>query len=356
MKRIIFHHPVAVDGESSGSQIRPLKMLEAFRAIGYEVDEVMGYIKDRKKAIKKIKQNIGNGVKYDFLYSESSTMPTALTEPHHLPIAPFFDFNFFKFCKNNEIKIGLFYRDIYWVFNEYKESLSYLKYKLANYFYRFDLKMYNRYIDILYLPSLKMNNYLPIEFKKEVRALPPAIELKKIEHKSSKSIEFIYVGGISSLYDLKLFSSVVYDYKDMKFHLCIRRNEWENIQDDYDKFNPKVYHLLGEALSKVYQKSNIAIYFIKPNKLWEFAMGVKLFEYISYKKPIIAVKNTAVGNFIEKNNIGWVINYKEEELKELLIKLKKEPILIEEKIKNIEKIIPYNTWEARAKQVAKELR
>ena len=356
MKRIIFHHPVVVDGKSSGSQIRPIKMLESFRKIGYEVDEVMGYVNERKQAIKKIKQNIENGIEYDFLYSESSTMPTALTQSHHLPIAPFFDFNFFRFCKNNGIKIGLFYRDVYWVFDEYKESLSYFKYQLAKYFYRFDLNMYNRYVDVLYLPSLKMNNYLPIEFKKEVVALPPAIELKNIENKSSKSIDFIYVGGVSSLYDLKLFSSVVYAYKDMGFYLCTRQNEWKNIQDDYGQFQPTIYHLSGDALSEVYQKSDIAVYFIKPNELWGFAMGVKLFEYISYKKPIIAIEGTAIGDFVQANNIGWVIKYDKEELKRLLDYLEKNPQQIDEKVKNIEKITATHTWEARAKQVAKELR
>ena len=98
--RIIFHHPLPLRlNSSSASGIRPVRMLEAFRQLGYEVDVVAGYSSERKKIIKKIKQKIENGVKYDFIYSESSTMPTVLTDKHHLPLNPFLDFGFLFFVK-----------------------------------------------------------------------------------------------------------------------------------------------------------------------------------------------------------------------------------------------------------------
>ncbi len=86
MKRIIFHLPFRPDiNRASASQIRPFKMIEAFKASGYRVDIVMGCAKERKGLIERIKQNIKNGIVYDFLYSESSTMPTLLTESHRIP-------------------------------------------------------------------------------------------------------------------------------------------------------------------------------------------------------------------------------------------------------------------------------
>lgn len=56
-------------------------------------------VKKEKKKIKKIKSNIKEGIKYDFLYSESSTEPTLLTEKNHIPLYPFLDFGFLKYCK-----------------------------------------------------------------------------------------------------------------------------------------------------------------------------------------------------------------------------------------------------------------
>ena len=99
-RRCIFHIPNYIDKTSkSGSSLRPQMMLEAFETIGYQVDYVMGYGEERKKAIGKIKQNIKNGIKYEFMYAENATIPTLLTEKNHFPRYPFLDFDFFAFCK-----------------------------------------------------------------------------------------------------------------------------------------------------------------------------------------------------------------------------------------------------------------
>lgn len=81
-----------------------MKMIEAFKECGYEVVVVEGYGKERKRQIKEIKSNILKGVKYDFLYSESSTMPTLLTEKNHLPLYPFLVFHFLRFARNMGLK------------------------------------------------------------------------------------------------------------------------------------------------------------------------------------------------------------------------------------------------------------
>lgn len=172
IKRCIFHIPNHIEFEGkSGSNIRPIKMLEAFKNIGYEVDYVMGYGKERKESIKKIKNNIRNGIKYEFLYSESSTMPTLLTEKKHLPTYPFLDFGFFRFCKKNKIKIGLFYRDIHWKFDIYRKAVPFFKRCVSIPFYRYDLKMYKKTLDILYLPTERVKKYIP-KFNR-IKTLPP---------------------------------------------------------------------------------------------------------------------------------------------------------------------------------------
>ena len=71
-KKCIFHIPNALDPMgTSGSQVRPRKMLQAFKNIGYDVDVIMGYGKSRLRSIREIKKKIIEGVKYDFLYSPS---------------------------------------------------------------------------------------------------------------------------------------------------------------------------------------------------------------------------------------------------------------------------------------------
>ena len=159
---IIFHHPLPLDeNPNSASRIRPLRILEAFKKLGCRVDLVTGFSAERKKKINTIKKNIQNGIKYDLLYSESSTMPTILTDPHHLPLHPFMDWLFFKFCNNNGIPIGLFYRDIYWLFETYSDGLNTLKRVVAKTAYWFDLWVYQQTLSKLYLPSLEMGRYIP---------------------------------------------------------------------------------------------------------------------------------------------------------------------------------------------------
>ena len=53
-KRCIFHIPNYIDKTSkSGSSVRPQMMIKAFEEIGYHVDYVMGYGKERKSQIEK---------------------------------------------------------------------------------------------------------------------------------------------------------------------------------------------------------------------------------------------------------------------------------------------------------------
>ena len=114
---MIFHFPLPLDSNAkSASGIRPLRMIAAFESLGYKVVLVTGYFSERKDCIAKIKEKIRRGRKYDFVYSESSTMPTTLTERNHLPLHPFLDWFFFRFCNKKGIPIGLSYRDIYWKF------------------------------------------------------------------------------------------------------------------------------------------------------------------------------------------------------------------------------------------------
>jgi len=357
---MIFHLPYNVDPKvSSGSHLRPIRMLNAFKTIGYKVDCVMGYGAIRREQIKKIKKNIETGVKYDFVYSESSTTPTLLTEEHHFPLFPFLDFNFLKFCKENQIKIGLFYRDIYWKFKEGKEGLSLLKRAILRLFYKFDLWQYKRLVDILYLPSRKMYSFIHFRFKKKIKALPPGIDRKNLLSKEgSNLISFIYVGGLGPFYDLNMFFKTIAKFKDLNFRLCTRAEDWKNNRIYYEKYlnnSIEIFHKNSNELEEDFLRSDIAVLFTKPIDYSQFAMPTKLFEYISYKKPIIAVRGIATGDFVEKNNIGWVIDYDENELYNLIKNLKNNKNEIKKKIKNIEKIIPQNTWEARAVDVKNDL-
>lgn len=356
---MIFHHPLPLNKKAtSASGIRPLKMIQAFEKIGYEVTIVAGYGKERKEKIENLKHKIISGEKFEFIYSESSTQPTLLTEKNHLPKYPFLDFGFFRFCKNYDIKIGLFYRDIYWLFAEYGKNLSFAKRNVAKFFYKYDLRKYDELVDIVYLPSMQMAKYIPMVNQDKFQALPPGHdEYESFESKNNiDKIELLYIGGLGSHYQMHKLFTVLKKFPKIHFTLCTRESEWQNAKDEYELFeNISIVHKNGEELNELYKKADIAMLFVKPQEYREFAAPVKLYEYIGKEKPIIASKGTLAGEFVKENDIGWCIDYKEEVLEKLFQKLLEITHEIEIKKENIIKIKQDNSWKARASQVEKEL-
>lgn len=367
IKRCIFHVPNNIDRDAkSGSSKRPLRMIEAFKENGYIVDVVMGYAKERRKQIAYIKKNIENGIKYDFLYSESSTMPTALTEKKHLPIHPFLDFSFFKYCKRKNIKIGLFYRDIHWMFSHYKNNVAIWKRFITIPFYKYDLYRYRKLIDVLYLVSNDVKKYLPAKNKNKdvhykIGVLPPGCEIEQTTkyREDNNKLGIFYVGGISNdLYNFKKLFEVVKNNKKVSLKICCREDDWNKVKNEYEKYlgdNIIVVHLSGEELKECYEDTDICSLLFNENEYMKMAMPVKTFEYLSYDKPIIATEGTASGKFVEKNKIGWTIKYDTMEIKKLIDHLVVNRSEIQ-KVKEIEKnVIKNNTWNIRAKKVANDL-
>ncbi|UIP27225.1 glycosyltransferase family 1 protein [Photobacterium sp. TLY01] len=362
MKNIIFHHPLPLDEKSkSASGIRPLRMLSAFRELGYEVDLVVGYSKERKKAIEEVKGNIKAGKKYDFVYAESSTMPNVLTDPHHLPLHPFLDWFFFRFCKKNDIPIGLFYRDIYWCFDAYGAGLNFSKVIVAKAAYRFDLWIYKRNLAKLYLPSEEMGKYIPTVSSDIHSPLPPGHTLPDVEtrlpYDKDKKLKLFYVGGMSNHYQLhKLFCAVV-NLPNIELTVCTREAEWLGVKHEYPDLTPniKIVHLSGVEMEKQLNQSDIAVLFVKPQEYWKFASPVKLYEYLGYRKPILASEGTLAGKFVSENRIGWTLPYDVESVSECLQRLSEKSDATLAPRLALESVSLKHSWQARALQVVKEL-
>lgn len=356
---IIFHHPLPLDPDAkSASGIRPQRMLQAFKDLGYKVDIVAGYGVERSAAIKKIKKNILSGVRYDFVYAESSTMPTILTERHHMPTHPLMDWRFFSLLKRKNIPIGLFYRDIYWVFDNYGKGLNSFKSNFAKMAYYFDLWVYEKTLSKLYLPSLKMGDYVPIVSEYKFSALPPGHENTIVEKKSIKNIiKLFYVGGMSNHYQLHLLFEVLKDFSEIEFTLCTRDAEWFSVKDEYTKVagNVNIIHKSGAEMKNYLQDCDIAILYVKPQEYWEFASPVKLYEYLGFQKPILASSGTLAGDFVEENKIGWSIPYEKSSIIEFFNKIVSDKNIINSVQNNLPAVAAKHSWLARAQQVATEL-
>lgn len=360
--RIIFHHPLPLNSDAkSASGIRPRRMLEAFNELGYTVDIVAGYAADRRQRIEKIKKNIKEGIKYDFVYSESSTMPTTLTEPHHLPLNPFLDWLFFWHCNKKKIPIGLFYRDIYWRFRNYGENLNPIKEKLAKAAYHFDLWVYQRTLTKLYLPSLEMGNYVPRVSPTAFASLPPGHNSPEFDDTQFASqqpfLKLFYVGGISSRYKLHTLIQAVTSLNQIELTVCTRKKEWLAVKHEYPQLTSNIHfiHEVGSEMESYLRACHVAVLFVEPQEYWNFSSPVKLYEYLGYQKPILASEGTLAGRFVEENGIGWAIPYNVDEIKTLLSRLSSNPDILHSIKENLKKVAPSHSWNSRAQKVVDDL-
>lgn len=354
--RMIFHVPLQIDPMlHSASQIRPAKMLKAFRDIGYSVDVVEGCAADRKRQIAAIERNIRSGIRYDFLYSESSTMPTLLTESHHLPTHPFLDFSFFAFCKRHSIPVGLFYRDIHWCFINKNRDF---KQRVAKYFYRYDLAQYTRLLDVLFLPSFEMLRHIPFAFPRKVEELPAGCELHTSKpHVFDGCLRLLYVGGIGGIYDMRTLFKAVAQTPGLSLTVCCRPDDWRAVADTYGPLisdNIQIVHKHGSDLDTLYAQADLFAMFFT-NDYTEFAVPYKLFDTMGYSVPVFAPSDTWTGTFVERNGVGLVSDNTIDEVRSALLTLQSNPSLLASCRERMHSMAPSHTWQARARQVADSL-
>jgi glycosyltransferase involved in cell wall biosynthesis len=356
--RLIFHIPLKIDrNDPSASQIRPQKLMKSFAELGWEMDVVEGRARDRKRQIAGIKRKIRQGVHYDFVYSESSTMPTLLTEPHHLPTYPCLDFGFLAFCKRHSIPVGLFYRDIHWQYTNKGEGF---KQWVARFFYRYDLWQYGRLLDVLFLPTLPMLDHVPHRFGCKVVELPSGLDAckgQRDERETCEELGLLYVGGVGGNYNLKPLMQAVGMMQGVMLTFCCRTYDWDAVREDYASCmapNVSVVHLGGDDLNAAYDKADL---FVMPmsTEYVRFAAPYKLFEAIGHGLPIVAAKGTWSGDFVERNRIGCGCLNDADALRTTLQGFIDHRERLKELKRNMPAVAENNTWPSRCRQIASAL-
>lgn len=362
-KKCIFHYPMPFDyDKKNGSSLRPISMLEAFKECGYDVDVISGYGNERKDNIKKIKSNIKNGTQYDFLYSESLTQPTLLSEKNHIPRYPFLDFRFLKLCRKNNIPVFLYYRDMHWKFAPYKEGMIWYKKMITLPLYKYDLYQYYKNVDILYCPTEKF-----IEFglnKYNIKALPPGCKInsKVTEYKMNRMktdniIHVFYVGGVAGIYDISLFLRGMMLCDRVFLTICTPKDHWnENKQHLQKWMNERVtvVHKNSNQLEGYYKNSDVSLFCKAQDVYTDMAVPIKTKETLGYGTPIIVSDNLAVAKDVKEGGYGWIVKPEPQAIKELLEYLCNNPNEINEKTHNAIQAARDNTWKSRAEQVIKD--
>lgn len=358
MPKMIFHVPYPLNpAATSASGIRPMQMRRAFEALGYEVAEVSGDASHRRRLIRALKRRVATGEKFDFVYSEASTKPTAMTENHSLPLHPFMDISFLRYCRKFGIPVGLFYRDIYWDSPKYLETVPRPIAVVTRALYRHDLRRYRSAVSKIFVPSMRMAEVMPFTRLDQCIALPPGSPVTETSAPDS-GMSLLYVGGTGSYYRMDESIAGVEGAAGARLTICTRENEWEAVRDSYREVlgdSTTVVHLSGAALEPLYSAAHLGMLFMEPIGYREFAAPMKMFEYLGHGKPVVATEGSLAGEFVVEHGIGWALPYRAEALSELLIRLQRSPEVYAEACERAMAVRHANTWEARAQQAADAL-
>lgn len=354
---IIYYYPdeLILNGDK-GSQIRPQSILEAFFAEGHNVFVISGSSKDRKKKIKSLKKQINSGKTYQLCYGESTNQTFFLSNKNHIPVF-FVDISFFRFLKSQRIPSGIFYRDAYWCFNNLRPKTNPI-YFVKYFFHKIEWKIFTKYFSVIFLPSSKLIEVLPTtKYNFQNIQLPPGHNDQVLSKKNpGKNLRLLYVGGIKPpYYDINDLLNNSLD-RSVQITICTRKSEWDLYKKNYKYINNniKIVHKNGKGLEKLYHSSDLFVDIRKGSDYFNMAMPIKYFEAIGFEKPIICFSGSEVSDFIDENQIGWVIKSPNElnTLINHIIRNKDEIMQKEEKIKKLKE---YHSWKYRTKQIINAL-
>lgn len=353
MTRIIFHSPLLVEREQvSGSAIRPVKMLQAFKELGYEVIVIDGESSARRRAFEKLLASDLSDV--IGLYSEFSTMPIFMCDGDRIPREFLLEYKFFNEMRRRGIPVSVFYRDVYWKFPKYNKAALWKK--LIQYpLYVLELAVIKRSVDHLFLPHVKMSEAIgSLGSQMTISELPPGCDGLH-DNTGCSDFSVFYVGGVSRpLYDITPSLQATKN-ADVEFVICCRESEWESSEGDYSKElsqNHTVIHKSGKEMQASFASASVLSMLFSPeaDDYRRFAMPIKLFESIAFSVPVLAFKGTASGDFVEREALGWVVE-NVSEAADLLRSLKLDSNRVKAMRHNVSLSRNKHTWVRRAEAV-----
>ena len=196
-------------------------------------------------------------------------------------------------------------------------------------------------------------------FKKlvELPNYPSKDIFKNLEKIPSNALRISYIGAARDYDSLKKLVELNLDENEYIIRIYGYGSAYDRLLSLAKKVNREAvvvgaYDGVNE-IENIYQNTDILHCVYKnSNSNWKNGMAVKIFEAIITLTPVIVSKDSAMGEFVEKHDIGFtVLNENKEELEELLVKLKRNPDIIIQKKENMKKIQNDYIWETCAKKL-----
>ena len=339
---------------SSGSGVRPAAMYQAFVERGYEVKLLSGVCgrgkgRERKKNVTEILQWLKHN-RPDFCYIESPTYP----------ILNHCDYVLIETLHKRKIPTAYFYRDFYRrfpaLFPRRKGLLNQMKEAYLDYLqWRTDKVLEN--VDIVYFPSPYCFPYFHYE---NMKALPPAGKAQFLESKGVKKT-CIYVGGLSERYGTELLFNTfaLLNRNGYQYRLILvgRVNDIKVYEKRIADFPwIEACHASGTELRRLYAQADIGLLPLKPIEYGDFAVSVKLFEYLGYGLPVVSTDVKAMNDLITENMFGMTTPYDPNEFGAAIRHMLDNPTVLAEYRKHIKECLTQkHLWVHRVDQICNDL-
>ena len=295
---------VDFDTATSGSGVRPGKMYRAFLAEGHQVKLLTGSQErkrreERRAAVAEISSWLEEN-RPEICYIESPGQPILWKEDRDL----------IRKIHAMGIPIGYFYRDFYWRFPDLYPKRTDLPGRVKDLWLSVLQKRTDellRCADIVYFPSMAAASYFDY---RDMRALPPAGEAREPDSRPERNT-CIYVGGLGGGYGggalLRAFSLLNQGEERFPLILCCREKERGAIPPELASAPwLEIFHTSGDGLVPLYARASLAVLPVQRTAYTDFAVNVKLFEYLSYGLPIASTDVTAVSRLVRENDVGLV--------------------------------------------------
>ncbi|MBQ6383203.1 MAG: glycosyltransferase [Clostridia bacterium] len=346
------------DTPKSGSSVRPLKMKQAFEELEAEVMTVDGMnndLKARRNAVAKAKEII-----------ESWKPDMCYIEPPSGPMFYFRDIGLIKLLHKQKIPTSIFYRDAYWKYPDFaggkKKSLTdRLKDFVIRRMQIHQWHVFSKNLDIIYFPSMTMAKEFMCPRKD---ALPPGGFVPDFQEKTELSdpLQFIFVGGASKNYGVFLtidaFAELNKAGVKAKLYYICPEEQWNSLGIDKEQYRDwlEVVHTSGdENLKPYYEKADMALLTAPRSFYRDFAVPIKIFEYISYLKPVLVTNCTETERIVKENRTGWVVEDNAESIADKLQYLYNHPDEVKDIRDGMKNARSRNLWVSRAEKVIADL-
>lgn len=346
---MVFYFPGKVQQNNSdrASKLRPYKLSNCLSE--KEDFFISGTAKKRSlRLITSLRKNKDN-----LFYIESNNMPFFIEDFRTFSFYPFLEILLLFLFKLKGYKIGFFYRDLFWRHPDFNSNK--MKLILKKGFYYVEWYFLKLLVKAFFLPNKKISELLPRN-DKAIFHLYPGLDLLETKPKSDNMpIEFLYVGGaLPPFYDLSNLFKLSQMIKNKTFHVCVRKEEWEQIKDMYKPGkNVLIHHIKSAEIHKLYSTSRIILVDPRENEGYVgYSIPFKYFEAIQFGAFITKLSGGVSDELLQNTVFGRSFN----NLIEMHNFLKNQTKnTYDEQLKLIIKNRNIHSWESRIEQIRNNL-